>query len=92
MVQLRETLAATAVVHQKLQNAAEQLKRAAIELEQAFEPAHCSITNEFGEEAGETFFDPVGVLLLQTIRRVHLAKMYSVINCKLFKAIVQACQ
>ena len=59
-VQLKEASAASAVVHQKLQNAAEQLRRAANELEQAFEPAHRPMVNEFGEKEGEEFYDPVG--------------------------------
>lgn len=59
-MQLKEASAASAVVHQKLQNAAEQLHRAANELEQAFEPAHRPLVNEFGEKEGEEFYDPVG--------------------------------
>lgn len=57
---MKEASAASAVVHQKLQNAAEQLRRAANELEQAFEPAHRPVVNEFGEKEGEEFYDPVG--------------------------------
>ena len=60
VVQLKEASAASAVAHQKLQNAAEQLRRAANELEQAFEPAHRPVVNEFGEKEGEEFYDPVG--------------------------------
>lgn len=58
---MRESSAAAAVVHQKLQNAAHQLQRAALELEQAFELAHHQLANEFGEKVGEIFFDPIGI-------------------------------
>lgn len=61
-MQLREASAASADVHQKLQNAAQQMRRATHELEQAFEPAHRALTNEFGEQEGEVFYDPAGRL------------------------------
>lgn len=71
-VQLREASAASAVVHQKLQNAAQQLSRAAFELEQAFEPAHRTMTNEFGEQQGEEFYDSAGQSFIPHHIHMHL--------------------
>lgn len=57
---MREECAATDLVHAKLESAAMQLKTAAEELEQAFEPSHRPRVDKFGEEDGEEFFDSAG--------------------------------
>jgi hypothetical protein len=58
---MREECAATDLVHAKLESAAMQLKTAAEELEQAFEPSHRPRVDKFGEEDGEEFFDSAGI-------------------------------
>lgn len=57
---MREAVATSAVVLEKLESAAHQLKDAAEQLEGAFEPAHRILKDKFGDEAGEVFFDPAG--------------------------------